>query len=133
VFLNPEFAVRAGYLRKQVNQLASKMRFIAAQFLALLEDDLWIDLARHSNESAHALYSATADIAGIDYDGPPAVNSLFPRLPHRVIEPLRSWSFFWDWDASADQVRWMTAWDTTSDDIDRFARGVRHYLDSTID
>ncbi len=133
VFLTPEYAERAGHLRKQVNQLASKMRFIAAQFLALLEDDLWISLACHSNESAQALYRATADIGGVTYDGPPAVNALFPRLPHSVIEPLRQWSFFWDWDASIDQVRWMTAWDTTPEDIDRFSRGIRHYLDSTID
>jgi threonine aldolase len=133
VFVNPVYAERAAYHRKQVNQLASKMRFVAAQFLALLRDDLWLDLAKQANQSAQALYRATADIAGVAHDAPPAVNSLFPRLAPEAIEPLREWSFFWDWDVTTRQVRWMTAWDTTVEDIDRFARGIRHYLKSTID
>ena len=61
-------------------------------------------------------------------DGPPAVNSVFPSLPRPAIEPLRDWCFFWDWDESRDQVRWMTAWDTTVDDVERFAEGVRAVL-----
>jgi threonine aldolase len=52
------------------------------------------------------------------------VNSLFPRLSPAVIGPLRDWCFFWDWDVSQHQVRWMTAWDTTIDDVETFARGV---------
>jgi threonine aldolase len=129
VFVDPAYAERAAFHRKQVNQLASKMRFVAAQFLALLHDDLWLDLAARANQSAQALYLATADIAGVVHDAPPEVNSLFPRLPPAVIDPLREWSFFWDWDASVHQVRWMTAWDTTGDDIDCFSRGIRHYLE----
>jgi threonine aldolase len=60
--------------------------------------------------------------------GPPEVNSVFPTLPAGAIAPLQEWCFFWDWDVSRSQVRWMTAWDTTSDDVDRFAAGVRAVL-----
>ncbi|MGB8862407.1 MAG: beta-eliminating lyase-related protein [Ilumatobacteraceae bacterium] len=128
VYLDPALAQRAKFVRKMVNQLPSKMRFVAAQFNALLEDDLWIRGAQHSNVMATRLYQATRDIPGVQYDHAPQVNSLFPSLPAQAIAPLCDWCFFWDWDVSRNQVRWMTAWDTTSDDVDRFAAGVRHLL-----
>jgi threonine aldolase len=56
------------------------------------------------------------------------VHSVFAILPRHAILALRDWSFFWDWDVSRDQVRWMTAWDTTEDDVDRFVAGLRHVL-----
>ncbi len=128
VFLNPTLAERAKYVRKMVNQLPSKMRFVAAQFNALLHDDLWIRLAEHSNAMADRLYRLTDDIPEVAYADAPAVNSVFPILPPSVIEPLRQWCFFWDWDVSQSQVRWMTAWDTTIEDVERFAAGVRHAI-----
>ena len=124
VFLNPDLARRAVFIRKQVTQLPSKMRFIAAQFNALLHDDLWIRLAEHSNDLATRLHGATAGLPGLSYDATPQVNSVFPVLPPHLIEPLQEWCFFWPWDSTRNQVRWMTAWDTTADDVDRFAAGV---------
>lgn len=128
VVRDPALARIAPFVRKQVTQLPSKMRFVAAQFNALLDGDLWIDLAAASNRSASRLYDAVRDVPGVRLDGPPAVNSLFPRLPAAAIGPLREWCFFWDWDASTHQVRWMTAWDTTDEDVARFAAGVREVL-----
>ena len=128
VYLDSSLAQRAKYVRKMVNQLPSKMRFVAAQFNALLHDDLWIRAAQHSNEMGTRLYEATRDIPGVRFDHAPQVNSLFPSLPTEAIEPLRDWCFFWDWDVTRDQVRWMTAWDTTQDDVDRFVAGVRLIL-----
>jgi len=128
VYLNPALAQRAKYVRKMVNQLPSKMRFVAAQFSALLDDDLWIRGAQQANEMAARLYEATRVIPGVQYDHAPQVNSLFPTLPPEAIAPLCDWCFFWDWDVSRHQVRWMTAWDTTQDDVDRFVAGVRHLL-----
>ena len=128
VYLNPALADRAKYVRKMVTQLPSKMRFLAAQFNALLADDLWIRLAEHSNGMAAQLYGATRSIPGIQFDHAPQVNSLFPVLPSTAIGPLRDWCFFWDWDVSRGQVRWMTAWDTTQEDVDRFVAGVRAML-----
>jgi threonine aldolase len=124
VFLDPELATRAMFIRKQVTQLPSKMRFVAAQLLALLDDDLWLDLARHSNSMARRLYDATVHLDGVRFDAPPLVNSVFPLLPPEVIVPLQEWCSFYDWDVSRHQVRWMAAWDTTADDIDQFVAGV---------
>ena len=124
VFLRPELARRALYLRKQVTQLPSKMRFVAAQFLALLDDDLWLRSAAHANAMAADLHRAVAAIRRRRRSArPPAVNSLFPVLPPELIEPLRDWCFFWDWDVARHQVRWMTAWDTTAEDVAAFAAG----------
>lgn len=128
VYLDRSLAERAMYVRKQVNQLPSKMRFVSAQLSALLAEGRWVALADHANRMATRLYEATRTIPGVGFDAPPAVNSVFPLLPRWAIEPLREWCFFWDWDVSRGQVRWMTAWDTTPDDVDRFAAGVRHVL-----
>jgi threonine aldolase len=115
-------------VRKAVNQLPSKMRFVAAQFNALLDGDLWIRLAEHANSMSTLLYEVTSQIPSVAHGDRPAVNSTFPSLPPEVIKPLQEWCFFWDWDVSRSQVRWMTAWDTTIDDIEQFAAGVRHLL-----
>jgi threonine aldolase len=124
VYLRPELARRADYLRKQVTQLASKMRFVAAQFGALLADGLWLELAESANTMATRLHRGVTRLPGLDPGPPPAVNALFPILPPAAIEPLRAWCFFWDWDVSRNQVRWMTAWDTTNEDVEQFVAGV---------
>ena len=131
VYLDPTLARRAKYVRKQVNQLPSKMRFVAAQFNALLADELWIRSAEHANAMAARLYEACRDVPGLTAGPPPVVNSMFPSLPPETIEALRSWCFFWDWDVTVAQVRWMTSWDTEAADVDRFAEGVRHLLGCT--
>jgi threonine aldolase len=143
VYLDPALAKRAKYVRKQVNQLPSKMRFVAAQFNALLEGELWIHLAEQANSMSRHLYQLTEDIPSVIVGSRPAVNSLFPTIRADVIKPLQDWCFFWDWDVTPSQlsqepvtqkpvsqkpVRWMTAWDTTFDDVERFAGGVRHLL-----
>lgn len=128
VYLDPALAERAKYVRKQVNQLPSKMRFVSAQLAALLDGGRWIALAAHANSMAQRLHEATRSIPGVTYDAAPVVNSVFPCLPAEAIDPLREWCFFWDWDVRRHQVRWMTSWDTTAEDIDRFAAGVRHLL-----
>ncbi len=129
VYLRPELARRALYLRKQVTQLPSKQRYLAAQFLALLEGDRWLRLASQANEMATHLYKATEGLPGVAHAGPPVVNSLYPVLHPDLLAPLRDWSFFWDWDVARHQVRWMTAWDTTEEDVAAFAAGVRSAAD----
>ncbi len=129
VYLTDRFAAAAPYVRKQVTQLPSKMRFVAAQFNALLHDDLWLSLASHSNAMARRLYDATRHIPDVVFDAAPEVNSVFPHLPAVAIKPLQDWCFFWDWSVPVNQVRWMTAWDTTDADVDTFAAGVREFLD----
>jgi threonine aldolase len=128
VFLNPAAAIGAEFVRKQATQLPSKMRYLAAQFNAILHDDLWIDLAAHANAMATELHARTIAIEGVELGAPPAVNSVFPCLPDGAADELRAWSFFWDWDVARRQVRWMTAWDTTADDVETFVDGVRAAL-----
>ncbi|MDX2379313.1 MAG: threonine aldolase, partial [Acidimicrobiia bacterium] len=128
VFFDRSAAIGSEYVRKQVTQLPSKMRFLAAQFNAVLHDDLWIDLAAHANSMATELHRRTSSLDGVQLGAEPAVNSLFPILPPTAIEPLRDWCFFWDWDVSRHQVRWMTSWDTTGEDVITFADGVRRIV-----
>ena len=128
IYLDPDLARSAPYVRKQVTQLPSKVRYISAQFSALLADDLWINNARHANTMATHLFEQTVGIPGVALDGTPEVNSIFPVLPAADIEALRDWSFFYDWDSHHQQVRWMTAWDTELADIDQFVAGVRHFV-----
>jgi threonine aldolase len=130
VFLDPSLAARARYVRKMVTQLPSKMRFVAAQFNALLEGELWLRNARHSNEMAVLLYDAVAHLDDVEVTKP-QVNGLFPTLPADAIAPLQAWSFFWDWDVASRQVRWMTSWDTTAEDVERFAAGVAAAVGAT--
>ncbi len=130
VFLSPGIDEHAGYARKSITQLASKMRFLAAQFNALLADDLWLDLATHSNRMSSSLYDRVGDLPGLALDQPPVVNSLFPVLPADQAARLGEWSPFYEWDRSRSTVRWMTAWDTTDADVERFAAGVRHVCGS---
>jgi threonine aldolase len=124
VFLRPELAERAAFVRKQAGQLASKSRFIAAQLLALLDGDRWLDQARHANEMARLLAERLDPVPGVDVVRPPEVNAVFARVPDGALEELQRWSFFWAWDRSASLVRWMTSFATTPEDVERFAAGV---------
>ena len=128
VFLDRQLAVGSDFTRKQVTQLPSKMRYLAAQFTAVLDDDLWIELARHSNAMATELHRRVSTIDGVSQGPTPQVNSLFPCLDPGVITALREWCFFWDWDPTRHQVRWMTAWDTTLEDVETFANGVQQLI-----
>ena len=114
---------RSGFIRKQSTQLPSKMRYTAAQFVEALTDSFWIETASHANKMAKRLYDALAHIDSLQISSP-AVNSLYPILPVAVKERLQAWNFFWDWDVSRSQVRWMTSWDTSPEDVDAFAAGV---------
>jgi threonine aldolase len=125
VYLRPELAEHARFVRKQAGQLASKARFVAAQVLALLEDDLWLRNARHANEMAGQLARVAAGIPGVTLTAEPQVNSVFVEVPAPAIRPLQEWSFFWEWDLTRSLVRWMTSFTTTTEDVERFAAGVR--------
>jgi threonine aldolase len=128
VFCRPELAERARHVRKQLAQLPSKARFISAQLLALLEGDLWLELATTANAMAARLADNVADLPGLTLARRPEVNSVFAMLAADAIAQLQRWCFFYTWDEVAGEVRWMTAWDTTPDDVDAFAAGIRTVL-----
>ncbi len=125
IYLRPELAEHARFIRKQAGQLPSKARFVAAQMLALLENDVWLDNARQSNRMAQFLAAETSAISGVKIVGSPEANAVFAYLPDDVIRPLQDWSFFWPWDLPNSLVRWMTGFATTPTDVQRFAAGIR--------
>jgi threonine aldolase len=115
----------APYLRKQQTQLTSKMRFIAAQFGALLEDDLWRANAAHANAMARRLADGAGAVAGVEIVHPVQANAVFARLSARHIEALRRDRILYLWDERESVVRWMTAFDTTESDVDTFLADIR--------
>ncbi len=129
VFLDPDLARAAPFVRKQAGQLPSKMRFVAAQFEALLADDLWLANAAHANEMSQRLAKLVDPIPGVEITRPPEVNSVFALVPPGALAALQAWSLFYVWDEATTEVRWMTSFDTTPDDVERFAAGVASLVD----
>jgi threonine aldolase len=124
IILNASLAPEAAYTRKQAMQLASKMRFISAQFLAYMEDELWRRLANHANAMAARLADAVNDVDGIAFVCPVQCNMLFPRMPRAALESLQRLCYFYTWDEQASIARWLTSFDTTEADVDTFASAV---------
>ncbi len=129
VFCRGELARDFEFTRKRLGQLASKMRFVSAQFEALLTDDLWLRSARHANAMASRLAAAVGEIDAVEVLHPVEANGVFARLPRPAIERLLAElpgeHPFYIWDDARDEVRWMCSWDTTEADVDAFADRVR--------
>ncbi|MBN1132718.1 MAG: low specificity L-threonine aldolase [Bacteroidales bacterium] len=113
------------YRRKQGMQLASKMRFIAAQFDAFLANDLWKKSALHANQMARLLYEYVKDIKGIDITQAVEANAVFAKIPKELIPELQKEYFFYIWDEDTGEVRWMCSYDTTEEDVEGFAELLR--------
>jgi threonine aldolase len=125
VFFNKKLAENFLYVRKQGMQLASKMRFIAVQFEALLKDDLWAEGARHANRMARFLEEEVRKIPQIKVVYPVEANGVFVKLPHEAIAKVQGRYFFYVWNEEQSVVRWMCSFDTTEDDIREFTKFVR--------
>ena len=122
VFLNPELGDGFEYLRKQSLQLASKMRFLAAQLDALLTDELWLRCAAQANAMAALLAERVGGVPAVTVTRSVQTNAVFARMPSReAIVALQREYDFYVWDERADEVRWMCSWDTTEEDVERFA------------
>ncbi|WP_350351419.1 low specificity L-threonine aldolase [Microbacterium sp. A8/3-1] len=126
VVLNPAASDGLIYSRKFNMQLSSKMRFVSAQLIALLEGDLWLRNARHSNAMAARLRAsveagiADGSITGVSFTQPTQSNGVFATLPDGVADSLRESFRFYDWDAARNEVRWMCSFDTEESDVDAF-------------
>jgi threonine aldolase len=120
-FLRSGLASDFKYIRKQGMHLASKMRFISAQFIAWFRNDLWRDLASHSNTMAQKLYNEIRDIEGVTVTQNVEANGIFVIIPSEVAEELGEHFFFYPWNEELSEYRWMTSWDTTEEDITEFA------------
>lgn len=124
VVLKPELADGFLYLRKQSLQLASKMRFLAAQFEALLTDELWLRCAGQANAMAARLASAVEALDGLHITHPVQSNAVFVTLPSSAMARLQEQFTFYVWDERRSEARWMCSWDTTEEDVDTFAAAV---------
>ena len=117
-------------MRKLNMQLASKMRFVSAQLIALYEGDLWLRNAAHANAMAARLRAgieagiADGSIRGVAFSQPTQANGIFATLPAGVADQLRERVRFYDWDASLSEVRWVCSFDTHEDDIDAFVADI---------
>lgn len=128
VALNPAAAQGLIYLRKMNMQLASKMRFMSAQFIALLEGDLWLRSASHANAMAARLRAGVESIPGVELSQKTESNGVFAILPAGVADRLRESFRFYDWNEAAREVRWMCSFDTTEDDVDSFIAAIKREL-----
>jgi threonine aldolase len=124
VFFNRAFTSDFLYLRKQAMQLASKMRYTAAQFEALLTNDLWKRSAEHANRMARLLETEIRKIPAVKIAWPVEANGVFAQIPRPAIEKIMERYFFYPWLEEECIVRWMCSFDTTEEDVKEFARFV---------
>lgn len=124
IVFDPLLAEEAAYARKQATQLSSKMRFIAAQFLAYMDNELWREMAVHANAMAQRLATRLSHVDGVDFICPVRCNMLFPRLPRPALDALQREFYFYTWREADGVARWITSFDTTAADVDFFADAV---------
>ncbi|MFP4442592.1 MAG: threonine aldolase family protein [Spirochaetia bacterium] len=116
------------FVRKQGMQLASKMRYIAAQYTAVLENNLWYTNAVKANKMAALLASRISDLPGIRIEYPVEANGVFVSVPPRIIEPLKEMYPFYIWDHQKNIIRLMCSFDTTREDVEGFIRYLKGIL-----
>lgn len=125
VFFDKQLAHDFKYTRKQGTHLPSKMRFVSAQFEALLTGDLWLRNATHANHMATLLAERLKQISQIKITQPVQSNGVFAIIPRKYITRLQKQYFFYVWNEETSEVRFMTSFDTTEEDIENFVALVK--------
>jgi len=128
VFFDQKLCRDFKYIRKQGMQLGSKMRFMAVQFTAMFRDEIWKKNALHANEMAKLLAEKISVFPEVKITQKVESNGVFAIIPEDVIKPLQKEFFFYVWDEDRSEVRWMTSFDTTRDDINRFVDALKQKL-----
>lgn len=132
LFMNRARAPAFPFIRKQGMQLSSKMRFVAAQFEALLDDELWRRSAEHANRMARRLGDGLRALSAVRLPYPVEANAVFAYFPDAVVEQLQQVAYFYPWEPFARDglrlVRLMASFDTTEEDVDRFVAAARRLL-----
>lgn len=128
LIFNPELSRFSKYYRKQAAQLYSKMRFVGAQFVPYLRDQIWKTNAEHSNKMAKLLESEIRKIDGIEITQKVEANGVFAIVPKELIPGLQKEYFFYTWDEPRGEVRWMASFDTTEEDILTFSTLLRKFM-----
>ena len=125
---NGPAAASLPFLRKMNMQLASKMRFVSAQLVALLEGDLWLRSAQHANAMAARLAESVRGLDGVRITQQVQANAVFAVVDPAVTARLREAFRFYDWNQATGEVRWMCAFDTTEADVDAFVSELKRLL-----
>lgn len=128
IAFRPEIAENMEYYRKQSAQLASKHRYLAAQFLPYLETDLWLRNARQANTAALRLAALLGRYPQVRFTQKVESNQLFFTLPAEALRKLQQHYFFYLWNEAVCEARLVTSWDTTEEDIERFGRTLNEIL-----
>ena len=128
IFFDKELSKNFKYYRKQGMQLASKMRFMAVQFTALLRNDLWLKNARHANRMAQILVEKVVKNPQVTITQKVEANGVFAIISKETISRLQKEFFFYVWDEDKSEVRWMTSFDTTEEDIIKFVKELRYII-----
>lgn len=128
VVFNPELAREVKFYRKQSAQLASKMRYLSCQFTAYLTDGLWLKNALHANEMARLLYTELRKYPEIRFTQKVESNQLFFVMPRDLIDKMLESYFFYFWNEEADEIRLVTSFDTTKEDVDEFIHTLEEHI-----
>ena len=128
VFFNQKLAENFRFIRKQGMQLASKMRFVSAQFEALFTNDLWLQNAKHANKMARLLADKIRGIPKVKITQEVQANAVFAIVPKHSIQKLQEKYFFYVWNEEASEVRWMASFDTQEEDIENFVKFVKEIV-----
>ena len=130
VFFNTDLAHEFAYRCKQAGQLASKMRFLAAPWVGMLQNDVWLKYARHANEIARKLNDGLSRLAGVTILFPRQANSVFAEIPEPVIRGMwdRGWMFYTF--IGRGGCRFMCSWDTTEQDVNAFLADLKSLLET---
>ena len=128
VVFDPELAVELKFLRKQTTQLASKMRYLSAQLLAMAEDNLWLANATHANAMAQRLAAGIRTIPGITITQSVDANAVFVVLPREAARSLQEEFHFYIWNDATGEARWMTSWATAPEDVDEFVQAITRVM-----
>ena len=128
LIFNDELKKYAAFYQKQTAQLFSKNRFIAAQFYALLKNDLWLRMATHANQMAAFLAESVAGLPGVTITQKVDANALFVIIPPHAVEPLRAKYRFYTWSEDTGELRWMCSFDTTREDVMDFVETLKSLI-----
>lgn len=128
VVFKPELAEKAKYIRKQSAQTASKMRYLSCQFTVYLKDDLWFRNAKHANAMARLLHDKLSEFPKIKFFQKVETNALFLTMPIEVISKLREKWFFYFWNEEQGEIRLVTSFDTTEEDINDLVNDIRRFM-----
>ena len=120
VIFNPDLYGGADYLHKQMLQLLSKMRYLSAQFIPFFEENLWHDLASNANDKAKKLEAVIQKFPVLSLTSPVETNQVFFKAPPKWIKHIQKYVECYVWNQANCEIRLVTAWDTSEDDVKRF-------------